>query len=708
MKISILLPYKENFSPNNAGAVSLFVGDIIKESIYEKSTFIFGNTKSKKSLSKNYINLNLSKKIFQSTSKRYVQTFLDYERNIESDLIEVHNRPNYIKLIKKEYKNRLILYFHNDPLTMNGSKTIDERIYLLNNIDKIIFNSNWSKKRFFIGLPNESLLAQKTSVCYQSSSKVNINFKEKEKVISFVGKLNRAKGYDLFGEAIIKILNKHKDWKAKVFGDEPREKLFFKHKNLKILGFKNNIYILKSLEKISISVVCSRWNEPFGRTSLEAASRGSAVIISDRGGLPETTKNAIILKNLDNNSLYEAIDNLIKNKNILLNLQKKNHANFIFTHKFVTKIIDNIRSGFIKKDTIKYFSINKKRILKILHITNFNQRFNGRLHYNTGTRLNNGFIRLGHNVLTLSDRDIINKSKNLSDFNGKKSLQKSIIDAYGNFKADCLILGHADAVTNETLNYLKRINKDLKIAQWFLDPLGRNGPDFQKNTQRINHKKEFVDSTFLTTDPSALTKDVKNSFYIPNPCDESFETLKNYEKNCNNDVFFAMSHGVHRGSLKKGKNDDREIFINKLLKKNKNINFDIYGMNNVQPVWGDDFINKISNSSMGLNLSRGKPIKYYSSDRMAQLLGNGLLTFVDKKTFFNDFLNNNQIIFYNDIDDLGYKLNKYKKDNKERKRIAKNGRDFYLKNFNSSLVADFILSKTLYYKSKNKFLWEGN
>jgi hypothetical protein len=56
---------------------------------------------------------------------------------------------------------------------------------------------------------------------------------------------------------------------------------------------------------------------------------------------------------------------------------------------------------------------------------------------------------------------------------------------------------------------------------------------------------------------------------MPNPCDKSFEILKNYKKDCNYDVFFAMSHGVHRGELKKGKNDDREIFINKLIKKIK-------------------------------------------------------------------------------------------------------------------------------------------
>ena len=56
---------------------------------------------------------------------------------------------------------------------MNGSKTKKDRFYLLNNIDKIIFNSDWSKNRFFIDLKNKDLLSQKTSVCFQSSSKIN-------------------------------------------------------------------------------------------------------------------------------------------------------------------------------------------------------------------------------------------------------------------------------------------------------------------------------------------------------------------------------------------------------------------------------------------------------------------------------------------------------------------------------------------------------
>ena len=705
MKISVLLPYKENFTVNAAGAVSLFVNDVCNKSIYQDSTYVFGNTIYKDRLSKNYINLDLDRNIFQSTSKKYVESFLDYEKNIKTDLIEIHNRPNYIKQIKKVYINKISLYFHNDPLTMQGSKTKTERLFLLNNVDKIIFNSNWSKERFFINFKSDEIILKKIAVCFQSSSSIKINFKDKKKIISFVGKLNRAKGYDLFGEAITKILDKHNDWEARVYGDEPREKLFYKHKNLKILGFKSNKYILNDLKKISISVVCSRWNEPFGRTSLEAASRGSAVIISNRGGLPETTKNAIKLKTLTVNSLYTEIEKLINDKNLLLNLQKKNYHSFKFTHKYISSLIDNVRNDLVIKKQFFKFNINKNSILKLIHVTNFNQRFNGRLHYNTGRRLNNGFIRLGHNVLTISDRDIIHNNKNLMDINGKKALQKYLLNSIKNFKADGIIMGHADSISSETLSEIKDKNKHIKICQWFLDPVGKAGPDHFKNTNRLFDKEKFIDASFLTSHPSVLSRKLNNSFFIPNPSDLSFEILKNYENKNEQDLFFAMSHGVHRGQLKKGKTDNRENFINKLIRKNKDINFDIYGMKNIQPVWGDEFLEKISKSSMGLNLSRGLPVKYYSSDRLAQLMGNGLLTFIDKKTHYDDFFTKDQAIFYDDIDDLSYKINKYKKDHKHRIHIAKNGRNVYLKKFNSTLVADFILSKTFDYKSKSKFIW---
>ena len=52
MKISILLPYKENYSPQYAGAVSLFVNDITKISSFSNDILVFGNTQSKKNYQK--------------------------------------------------------------------------------------------------------------------------------------------------------------------------------------------------------------------------------------------------------------------------------------------------------------------------------------------------------------------------------------------------------------------------------------------------------------------------------------------------------------------------------------------------------------------------------------------------------------------------------------------------------------------------------
>ena len=704
MKISILLPYKENFSKNYAGAVSIFVNDILNNSSFKKNINVYGSTNYKNVLNQKYINLDYNKLIFKSNTKSYIKDFLKIEKKNPSQLIEIHNRPTYVKLIKDVSKTKIILFFHNDPLSMSGSKDASDRYYLLNNVDHIIFNSEWSKSRFLNSLSKIDFFKSKISVIYQSVDKKKIDFKSKKKIISFVGKLNKAKGYDVFGAAIIQILNKNKDWSGIVIGDEPREVHNFSHPRLTLFGFKEHKFTLKKLESVSISVICSRWNEPLGRTSLEACSRGCATIITNRGGLPETTPHSIILKNLTIKNLTTKINFLIKNTAIRKKIQKLNYNSFKFTHKYVNKQIDLIRTNLL---TFKNVNININKLkFKILHITNFNERYNGRLHYNTGRRLNNGFIRLEHNVLSISDRDIIHRSKTPFDLTGYKKLNSNILKIGHIFKPDLVVLGHADNVSLDTLGELKNINKSIRLAQWFLDPVSPNGPDYKKNRDRILQKSELIDVSFLTTFPESLDFKIKNSHYIPNPCDISFETLDNSKKKGINDLFFGMSHGVHRGNLKKGKYDNREIFLNKLINiADQNINFDFYGLNKRQPIWGDDFLKVISNCDMGLNLSRGKPIKYYSSDRIAQLFGNGLLTFIDRKTMYDDFFDRDEAIFYKDVNDLAEKILKYKRDSKKRKLIAKNGMNKYFKYFNSNLVSQFIINKSFDIKSKDKFLW---
>ena len=142
MKISILLPLKENFSPDYPGAVSLNINETQKISKFNKNITIFGNTKYKKKFNHKYVNLKINKKIFSSQNKEYVNSFINIEKKRDSDLIEIHNRPIYIKYLVKNFeKKNYILYFHNDPLSMAGSKSIQERLFLINKCSNIIFNS---------------------------------------------------------------------------------------------------------------------------------------------------------------------------------------------------------------------------------------------------------------------------------------------------------------------------------------------------------------------------------------------------------------------------------------------------------------------------------------------------------------------------------------------------------------------------------------
>jgi spore maturation protein CgeB len=89
---------------------------------------------------------------------------------------------------------------------------------------------------------------------------------------------------------------------------------------------------------------------------------------------------------------------------------------------------------------------------------------------------------------------------------------------------------------------------------------------------------------------------------------------------------------------------------------------------------------------------------------LAQLIGNGLLVLIDKKTKYGDFFNKDEIVTYSDINDLSKKIEKYSMDDPLRQKIAKKGRDKYFKFFNSTIVAEFIVNKSL--NINKKYFWE--
>ena len=157
IKIATILPYKENYTFSKASAASLWVSEFYKKSKYASVNHIYGHTKSKDFLTRNYFNIDLKniKSKIKSATREYTSKLIKRFKHINYDIIEIHNRPIILEEISKKIKSRFIMYFHNDPLSMNGSKTIKQRLNIISNVEKIIFVSEWTQKRFFIDLDDK-------------------------------------------------------------------------------------------------------------------------------------------------------------------------------------------------------------------------------------------------------------------------------------------------------------------------------------------------------------------------------------------------------------------------------------------------------------------------------------------------------------------------------------------------------------------------
>ena len=694
MKIATILPYKENYTYSKAQAAAIWVCDFFKYSKYLNSNYIFGNTDTKDYLSKNYINIDISnlKSKFSSTTKEYCRNIIYKIKDENFDIIEIHNRPLIFNYLKKEINSKYILYFHNDPLTMNGSKTANERLNLLISLDKIVFVSKWVQNRFFIDLDKK--LSDKTEIVYPSIHKIN-KLNKKDKKITFVGKLNISKGYDIYKDAITKILDEFNDWKAYSIGDEDRKRPIITHQNHKELGFLKHKDVLKFLNKSEIAVVPSRWEEPFGRTALESSSRACATIISNKGGLPETTDHCVILKRLNSKELYKEIKKLILDPKLRKKIQNNGFKNIKHLVKNNSEFIDRIRASLIQNFSLNYIR-NKLRIINIYNTgqKNFHRLYNISL----GKKFTNGFIRNGHDVLEISDRDFIRQNRNLFQAKNINKFQDYLIKTSKNYNPDLIFFGHTQNILRDTIKEFKNLNDNLVISQWNEDPVMKSLSYSKKNIQNITNYSDIVDHNFITTHPSVLKNqniNIKNLHFLFIPVDKNIECFNVSKKKPIKDLFYAMSHGVNRATLKKGKNDSRIHFLNNLIKKLENIDYDFYGFQNKEPIWGNEFYKALINSKMGLNLSRGLATKHYSSNRIASLMGNGLLTFVDKKTQLNDMFGKNEIIMYENIKDLTNKINFYKKNDHLRSKIAAAGRKKYFKLFNELRTTKYIVDLSL-------------
>ncbi|MDA9657454.1 glycosyltransferase family 4 protein [Alphaproteobacteria bacterium] len=357
MKINILLPYKEKFDEKKAASVSITVRNNLLHSNYLNQIKIFGQNVKNPFFKDNFVGLKYSILSLKSKNKFLAHEMLkiiakDSDKN---QLIEIHNRPYLVDKIIKGNKFPISFFFHNNPQSMNGSKSIKDRENILHKCVAVFCVSEFIKKKFLEGIKENF---EKVHVLYNGVERKLLKFPKKKKEVLFVGRLVPEKGVHIYVEAVKAIAHKHPEWSFGLIGsfklgDNKNRNLYSDTIIKKIrsvghqaqfYGFQDQKFVEEKMKSASIVIIPSIWEEPFGLVAAEAMSNGACIIASKVGGIPEVIKdNGILIDNINYKKLSLNIQSLIEDNKMRLNYQRRAWKNFELSSNASSKKLDSFR-----------------------------------------------------------------------------------------------------------------------------------------------------------------------------------------------------------------------------------------------------------------------------------------------------------------------------------------------------------------------------
>lgn len=342
--------------------------------------------------------------------------------------------------------------------------------------------------------------------------------------------------------------------------------------------------------------------------------------------------------------------------------------------------------------------MSAKREMRILQIGYAQMRRFGDIHAGSEYKLYYGLVRLNHYVIHYSERDM---AAFLAPFKlrdlGKSVSNRKLIETADNFQPDMILLGHCDIIRNETLDEIRRLVPDVRIAHRNLDPLF-----VPRNVEAIKYRTHSCDSIFITTAGKGLDQFRGNRagiYYMPNPCCASIDCNDNSQKDdLPIDLFFC-------GNSEELSNRTETVnYVSEAL-KNDPLKFHAYGYGERPNAWGYKYDQILASAKMGLNLNRQEGHYLYSSDRIAQLMGNGILAFINRTSQLDEIFGESRAVYYKDNEELVCKVRDYQEDDNARKAISSEGRRFYHEHFSSEKVAQYIIGKTMNEKIDAHYKW---
>ena len=113
-------------------------------------------------------------------------------------------------------------------------------------------------------------------------------------------------------------------------------------------GFLPQSEIRRLQQEAEVIVCPSQWQEPMGKTVLEALAAGSALLTTRRGGIPETAEGrAHIVDDPTVDNLTSSLERLVTDDDYRATLQRKAWEDFPFTAQKMADDADTVRAAVI-------------------------------------------------------------------------------------------------------------------------------------------------------------------------------------------------------------------------------------------------------------------------------------------------------------------------------------------------------------------------
>lgn len=348
--------------------------------------------------------------------------------------------------------------------------------------------------------------------------------------------------------------------------------------------------------------------------------------------------------------------------------------------------------------------------MTILHVSNFNLlRLKGCFQNGLPLKISSGLIMSGHHVINYPERDLCRFfGFGHKNFWGLKKLNEHLINYAKVVEPTVMVLGHASTIFPQTLAEIKKALPNMKILMWNCDPIIPNSfKDSNTNVAELHSKADFCDLIAITTADKKLLSQFKRPnnqvIFMPNLADIAIETGRNFEhEELPYDMMYSATSLVRPFCGK-----DVNIFeiIDDVKKEMPDFKWLLGGFDKYPALHGNEYLKAFTKASMGFSLNRANDVYLYASDRMTHMMGNGQLTFMDRRTGFQDIFSDDEIAFYEEKGDFLDKLKFYHNNPKARMKVAKNGYEKIHKEFNHKEVCEYMMNKLFDKTIKNKKDW---